>query len=185
VVDTTLDSLTGLAGRHVRVSGALRRVDRSLLTMDDGATFTPPLAPGEVLNVTGVVAERDVGGWEVLARSEALVRASSLSLPTPVPTLADIASVIASSATPSPATATAPARVLPDGAGQTDPLGLGPALWVGAVAALVVVIGGVLVTRPLRRHEPGGHLLTRPAVAAPPAPPTRPGEGPDRPLDAP
>ena len=29
VVDTTLDGLTGLAGRHVRVSGALRRVDRS------------------------------------------------------------------------------------------------------------------------------------------------------------
>ncbi len=55
-------------GRHVRVSGALRHVDSSLLTIDDGSasalvrlldgesTFQPPLAPGEVLNVTGVVA---------------------------------------------------------------------------------------------------------------------------------
>ena len=54
-----------LAGRHVRVSGALRHVDSALLTIDDGsasalvrlldgeATFQPPLASGEVLNVTG------------------------------------------------------------------------------------------------------------------------------------
>ena len=101
VLDTALDGLTGLVGRHVRVSGALRRVDRALLTIDDGsasaivrllddaATFQPPLAAGEVINVTGVVAERDVGGWEVLARSEALVRASSLSLPTSAPPLVD------------------------------------------------------------------------------------------------
>ena len=51
-------ALTGLAGRHVRVSGALRQVERSLLTIDDGsasalvrlldddATFEPPLVAG-------------------------------------------------------------------------------------------------------------------------------------------
>jgi len=161
VVDSTLDALTGLAGRHVRVSGALRRVDRSLLTIDDGsasafiqlldgdATFQPPLQPGEVLNVTGVVAARDLGGWEVVARSEALVRASALALPTVAPSPA--AAALVASAPPSAAPV---AGYTPDPAStaaSSDMLRLGFALAVAAVMALMVMVGGVLATRPLRR----------------------------------
>ncbi len=197
VVDATLDALTALAGRHVRVSGALRHIDRALLTiddgsasaivrlLDDGATFQPPLAPGEVLNVTGVVAERDVGGWEVLARSEALVRASSLSLPTPAPPYGDAVSVAGPSPEPSPAIGAASAGVPPATTGPGDPLGLLLALAVAVVAALVVVTGGALMTRPRRRRGRDGDPATRPTAAATPVPQTRPGERPDGALDAP
>ena len=162
VIDTTLDALTRLAGRHVRVSGALRQVDSALLTIDDGsatalvrlldreATFQPPLAPGEVLNVTGTVAERDVGGWEVVARSESVVRAASLALPTvaprtPVPSASPLG--------PEPSTPVGG----PTASTADDPAAAAGDLWqvifalvVGLTAAAVVIGGGLLASRRFR-----------------------------------
>ncbi len=197
VLDTALDGLTGLVGRHVRVSGAIRSVDRSLLTIDDGsasanvrlldeqATFLPPLVLGEVINVTGVVAERDVGGWEVLARSEALVRASSLSLPTTGPQLANVATSVVPSTAPSPAMAATLARVVPATTGPSDPLGLALALAVAGATALMVVIGGLLLTRQLRRRRSMKASVSAASVSADPVVTSLPTEDADGPLDAP
>jgi len=205
VVDTTLDALTRLAGHHVRVSGALRHVDRSLLTiddgsasafirlLDDGATFQPPLVPGEVVNVTGVVAEHDVGGWEVVARSEALVRASSLSLPTLAPSWVIGPSPAVPSAAPSPAAVAPQTDIPPATGGSNDALRLGLVLTVALAAALLVMAGGVLATRPLRRNGSHRTPTTGGMAALPQDPRTHPGKPsgtpsnapPDAPLDAP
>jgi hypothetical protein len=67
-------------------------IDTPLLTLDDGSgrgvvrisdfapTFDPPLHLGEVVNVTGTVAARDVGGWEIVASAEGVLRASRLTV---------------------------------------------------------------------------------------------------------
>ena len=67
-------------------------IDTPLLTLDDGSgrglvrlldlapTFDPPLHLGEVVNVTGTVATRDVGGWEIVASAEGVLRASRLTV---------------------------------------------------------------------------------------------------------
>jgi hypothetical protein len=168
--------LTRMTGRHVRVSGALRHVDHALLTIDDGsasalvrlldgdATFQPPLMPGEVLNVTGVVGQRDVGGWEVLARSEALVRASSLALPTPALLGAAVRAIPSAQAPAGLPNDAAPAQA----EGPGDSVRLGLALAVAAVAAFLVMIGGAVMTRPRRRHGPPSDPLAEATAPAPP-----------------
>ena len=127
---------------------------RSVRLLDDEATFEPPLAPGEVLNVTGVVAERDVGGWEVLARSEALVRASSLSLPTRRTaarrTPRSVVAVIGRAESGDRRLPCTPCRRARPG--RLIRLRLGLALAVAPWRRSMVVIGGVLMTRPLRRR---------------------------------
>jgi len=162
VVDTPLAGLTTLAGRNVRVSGVLQVVDQRVLTIDDGSaraqvrlldddpTFEPPLVAGEVLNVVGVVAERDIGGWEVVARVQGVVRAASLALPTVAPSVP----VAPPSSAPGPAIAVVgpmPPTTAPSG----DPLRLVFAVLVGGLAAAVVMAGGLLMTRPLRRRSAG------------------------------
>ncbi len=159
-VDATLDAISRLGGRHVRVSGAVRTIERPLLTIDDGsasalvrlldldATFEPPLATGEVINVTGVVAERDLGGWEVVTRSDAVVRAATLALPTEAPRAAGLA--LTPSALPSMAPLTMAASPP-----TNEPSRLVLALLVAALAALsVVLLGGVAAWSVRRRGRP-------------------------------
>jgi hypothetical protein len=160
-VGTSLEGVPGLLGRRVRVAGALKVIDTPLLTLDDGsgrglvrlldsvARFEPPLHLGEVINVTGTVATRDVGGWEIVASADGVVRASRLALP--------MASGTASAA-PSPSAGdTAGTAVVGQ---RTDRSGgdLGRP-WLAIVVGLVVAglaglvaLAGVLAMRSGRRR---------------------------------
>ncbi|MFN8520194.1 MAG: hypothetical protein U0667_12555 [Chloroflexota bacterium] len=161
-IGTSIRSAAALVGRRVRVAGALRAIDTPLLTLDDGSgrglvrlldfdpAFQPPLHLGEVVNVTGTVATRDVGGWEIVARADGIVRAAGLSL-----------------GTGSPMPSTSPATPVPSPGGQVVPTapsaeaadggdgGLGRlvfAVVVGlGVAALATVLAGVGVRSSRRR----------------------------------
>ncbi len=186
-VDTTLAAIVRLGGRHVRVSGAVRSIASPLLTIDDGsasaqvrlldpgATFEPPLATGEVINVTGIVGERDLGGWEVVTRSDAVVRAATLALPTLVPLPAGMA--VTSSAVPSLASMAMAAG--PEANGDSR---LATVVLVAGLAALfTVVVGGVATWSVRRRARPGATPRTTAATRH--ASPAVRGER-DGPLDA-
>jgi hypothetical protein len=165
-VGTSIKGAQGLMGRRVRVAGALRAIDTSLLTLDDGSArglvrlldtaprFDPPLSLGEVVNVTGTVATRDVGGWEIVATTEGVLRASRLTLALPAPSVLDAASgdpsPSASAAGGGAATEAAP----PANARPANDLGrLLFALLVGLGIAALVVLVGVLGSRAARRRR--------------------------------
>jgi hypothetical protein len=135
---------------------------RGLVRMLDGtATFEPELRLGEVVNVTGTVATRDVGGWEIVASADGLVRAAALGLrgSTPAPTQ-DAQRALMASPVPGgtgPALEDAPQ-------GSAEPLRLLFALTVGvAMAALVMLAGGLAVAHLRRRaRRPPGSPLDAP-----------------------
>ncbi|MET0773674.1 MAG: OB-fold nucleic acid binding domain-containing protein, partial [Candidatus Limnocylindrales bacterium] len=157
-IGTSLEGVPGLVGHRVRVAGALRVIDTPLLTLDDGSgrglvrlldfapTFDPPLHLGEVVNVTGTVATRDVGGWEIVASAKGVLRASRLTV-----------------AGSSPSPSMQPDE-LPSASAATDAAGRGPetgaggllrpllALVVGlGIAALLGLAGGLAVAGYRRR----------------------------------
>ena len=169
-IGTSLEGVPGLVGRRVRVAGALRVIDTPLLTLDDGSgrglvrlldfapTFDPPLHLGEVVNVTGTVATRDVGGWEIVASANGVLRASRLTV---------------AGSSPSPSM---PPNELPSASAATDAAGPGSdtetgvggllrallALVVGlGIAALLALAGGLAVAGYRRRTR------RRSAVAGP------------------
>ena len=151
-------------GRRVRVAGALRVIDTPLLTLDDGSgrglvrlldlapTFDPPLHLGEVVNVTGTVATRDVGGWEIVASAEGVLRASRLTVTGSAPSASTRPSAL-----PSPSTTGggATALGLDAGSGAGDLVRPFLALLVAlGIAALLALAGGLAVASHRRRTRP-------------------------------
>ncbi len=157
-----LRDLPRLEGRTVRVAGAVRDLTLPMLTLDDGTgrgivrlldqdtQFVPPLVAGEVLNVTGMVTARDVGGWEVVAGSDAVIRASSLRL---VATThgPDADPDVGRAVLPSTAPSGAPANALHPTAGD-DPGRLALAGVLGLLAAGSVLVAGVGVVMGIRQR---------------------------------
>jgi hypothetical protein len=150
------------------VAGALRVIDAPLLTLDDGSgrglvrlldfdpAVQPPFHLGEVVNVTGTVATRDVGGWEIVASAEGIMRASTLSLPmsSPAPSATPTASPAPSADwVVDPATAGGPSDGRDDGLGRLQFAAL-----VGLVlAGAATLVGGLAVRTSRRRTTPLGH----------------------------
>jgi hypothetical protein len=172
VVSVSLRGAAAMLGHRVRVAGALRVIETPLLTLDDGSgrglvrlldeapTFEPALRLGEVVNVTGTVARRDLGGWEIVADAEGLVRASALGLrATPAPTQ-DAALLPA----PSPGSGAGAAAMDADQGTGTGPLPLLFALTVAVAVAAVVMLCGALALGRLRRRSgpPPGSPLDAP-----------------------
>lgn len=92
----TLDQLPALVGQRVEVAGSIVELDGPLATIDDGTAQAvirapsaldagdAPLLVGDVINAVGIVAERDVGGWEIVVSAAAdIVRAPDLADGTP------------------------------------------------------------------------------------------------------
>ena len=158
-LEVQLSAIPGLEGRVVRVAGSLRSADGPLLTLEDGvvtatarlvdanADFEPPLVSGEVLNVTGLVAPRDVGGWEVVTRRDEVLRAAALVIPTPL-------DAPSPSASPQPSDAVAESSA--QGPGD-DAGGAFMALVAATLAALasLALAGLVLHVRQRRTGRPG------------------------------
>jgi hypothetical protein len=153
VVDANLDQLPSLLGRQVRIGGTLRRIDESVLTLDDDTAtalariedgvdaISPPLEPGEVLNLTGRVVE-SADGVEVATRARDVIRAAALPAETEPP---------ASGGTvPPPARDCSHTSGAPDASGQAIRLAL--ALVAACVAAFAAIAGGAVVLRS-RRHD--------------------------------
>jgi hypothetical protein len=159
-IGTPLNGVPRLVGRRVRVAGALRVIDTPLLTLDDGSgrglvrlsgfvpTFDPPLHLGEVINVTGTVAARDVGGWEIVASTEGVMRASRLTV---AGALLSPSASPSTQPSPSAAALTTPvARVTSDG--PSDLVRTLLLVVVGVGLAALVVLGGVLAVASRRRR---------------------------------
>jgi hypothetical protein len=124
--------------------------------IDIDPEFQPPLHVGEVVNVTGTVATRDVGGWEIVAGAEGVLRASLRSC---CPDASPTAST-ALAAEPSPPAAAAGGAPGPDGsAGAADGSGDDPGRpWLavlagGLVAAIVATGAGVALWWSRRRTD--------------------------------
>jgi hypothetical protein len=163
-IGTPLKGVPRLVGRRVRVAGALRVIDTPLLTLDDGSgrglvrlsgfapTFDPPLHLGEVINVTGTVATRDVGGWEIVASAEGVMRASRLTV------AGALLSPSASPSTqPSPSAVALATPVAPvTSAGPGDLVRTLLLVVVGVGLAALVVLGGVLAVVSMRRRSHPG-----------------------------
>jgi hypothetical protein len=168
----SLSAVPALVGRRVRVAGALRAIDTPLLTLDDGSgrglvrlldddpSFDPPLHLGEVVNVTGTVATRDIGGWEIVARAEGVLRAARLTVSASAPPH------VPSDAEPSPSSVeptTTPELATAPGLETGGPADAGPlrtllALLLGLGTAALVVLGTWLAIAAYRgRSRPQGH----------------------------
>jgi hypothetical protein len=155
LIDARLEQLPTLVGWNVRVGGTLVSVEEAVLTLDDGtgtgsarieddvAIISPPLRPGEVLNLTGrVMAMPD--GVIIATRAREVIRAAALeasagSEPQPTGAIATLDP------------ATAPADSVGDDSGTATRLGL--ALAVACLAAFAAVAGGALVFRSSRRER--------------------------------
>ncbi|MEZ4597919.1 MAG: hypothetical protein R3C32_14545 [Chloroflexota bacterium] len=159
-----------------------RAIDAPWLTLDDGSArglvrlldfdpmLQPPLRLGEVVNVTGTVATRDVGGWEIVARAEGLLRASGLSPsgPSPVPSATAPGSPapsprLGTGLAPSPRVGTGLAATSGEPSGGPD-AGLGRLVSAGLVglgmAGLATLVAGLLLgsfrRRQAARERPDG-----------------------------
>lgn len=190
-IEARLAAVPGLAGRVVRVAGALGALDGPLLTLDDGSGtalvrivepppgvdpppgFDPPLIVGEVLNVTGRVSARDVGGWEIVTRRAEVLRAASLAASTPLPTDATGTGTATPGASPEPDAGLAPGGDPPPVDPQpADPGRLALALGFGTLVALMLILLGTLLVRRAPRSRRVRLTAARPdseVTAGPPA----------------
>jgi hypothetical protein len=112
-----------------------------------------------VVNVTGTVTARDVGGWEIVTNADGIMRASTLALPSPTPVAApSIEGPVGPSPSPSAEGADTSAVAGGSDDGGRDLGRLLLALVVGTGAAGSVALGGVLVLRSSGRRDGGsGH----------------------------